>query len=291
MTETSKEADLENATEPESSQQEDADVENDLDVESAKQKDDDAENKKDVESSKQENDHVEKEKDVESAKQEDDDVEKDVESSKQKEDDAVGKNSLESSPQNTSFQTAPLSDDGTCVAENKTIFSDKQKKYLKILMVYGWCAIIGVAIFVTFFLLKKDKFEEFAELGYPYTKDLTFGWIFDANIDTAPKSFSYYNSTDLVPNGGATEVDCARQCSRENAFAGTWNAYYSECWCYFDLPGNNFCFEGCVIESGFEFSSRSFEDFDYCKKSYCEVFEADEYCKFKEYNPDLCIDP
>eukprot|EP00980_Cylindrotheca_fusiformis_P006485 scaffold1377_cov126-Cylindrotheca_fusiformis.AAC.30 len=167
---------------------------------------------------------------------------------------------------------------------------DKGKKYMKILVLYGWSMIIVVAIFILSVVLRENKFKKLRDLGYPHTKGLKAGWLFDANLDTALTSFSYYTSVDLAPSGTATEIDCAKQCSRESAFAGAWNNFYLECWCYFDVPEANFCFEPCIIETGIEFSTHSFDNIDYCNESYCEIFDARDYCNFREYNPDLCLD-
>lgn len=196
------------------------------------------------------------------------------------------------SPHLVTLETPRTSDNDGHVLENKAQknLADKRRKDITILFVYGWVTIIGVAIFVAFVLLKQDKFEALKELGYPHTKELASGWLFDANPDTAPSSFSYYKSSDLVPNGQATDIDCARQCSTENAFAGAWNSFYLECWCYFEKPRANFCFEPCVVESGIEFSTQTFDDFEYCDESYCEIFDAGEYCEFRKYNPDLCLE-
>jgi hypothetical protein len=193
-------------------------------------------------------------------------------------------------PLNMSFETAE-----TCVSENEGYNKRLPLKYISydtILVVYSWLTILAVGIFVSWVVFQKDKFQQLADIGYPYTKDLTLGWLFDASLETGASSFSYFDSFDLVSSGKATEIDCARKCKSENAFAGAWNTFYTECWCYFDVPGDtNYCFEPCVIESGIEFSIRPYDAFNYCDESYCQIFDASEYCKFRKFNPDLCLEP
>jgi hypothetical protein len=196
------------------------------------------------------------------------------------------------SPHNMTFETEDTyDDDSRRVSENEGYkrLPLKHRRYINILVVCSWLTILAVVIFVFWAVFRKEKFEQ---IGYPYTKDLTSGWLFDASLETGASSFSYYDSIDLVPNGKATEIDCARKCKSENAFAGAWNTFYMECWCYFDVPGDtNYCFEPCVIESGIEFSIRPYDAFNYCDESYCQIFDASEYCKFRKFNPDLCLEP
>jgi len=131
-----------------------------------------------------------------------------------------------------------------------------------------------------FFTRPKSTEQQMKELGFPYRKDMKSGWLFDANPVSARRSYKHYDYTDLGES--ANEVGCATKCANDGAFAGAWNTFYEECWCFLDVPESNYCFERCVIEEGVEFSSVLLQSsFDWCPKSYCDIYDAEGYCDFR----------
>ncbi|CAJ1959092.1 unnamed protein product [Cylindrotheca closterium] len=177
-------------------------------------------------------------------------------------------------------------DDGTVVQENQSE-SDMKKRdllFLKIVLGILLLLLLVAGIFLVYFFKQPTSTEEkLKELGYPYRKDMKSGWLFDASRDTGSTSYTHYNTDELAREGlGANEVDCASKCASEGAFAGAWNTYYQDCWCFLDVPNSNYCFERCIIEEGIEFSSiRLQSSFEWCPQSFCDVFDAKAYCDFR----------
>mmetsp|Transcript_44765 Transcript_44765/g.108139 ORF Transcript_44765/g.108139 Transcript_44765/m.108139 type:complete len:365 (-) Transcript_44765:162-1256(-) len=197
-------------------------------------------------------------------------------------DDAVAPSPKKS---NSTFNNSCASDDGTNVQENERSRHKKREiVFLKVVLGLLLISVLVAGIFLTYFFLQPTTTEQkLKELGYPYRKDMKNGWLFDANIDTARTSYTHYNTAELAKEGlGANEVDCAAKCASDDAFAGAWNTFYQECWCFLDVPNTDYCFERCVIEEGIEFSSiRLQSSFEWCPKSYCETFDAKDYCDFR----------
>lgn len=187
-------------------------------------------------------------------------------------------------------------DDGTVVYENKLTANDKFNRDTKFLKVVGCIVMVfalGIASFLVYFFLQHQLRTELKlkQVGFAYTKDMTNGWLFDASRDTKGESHTRYTSFELAKEGlGANEVDCAKKCASSNAFAGAWNTDYLECWCFLDVPNSNYCFEPCVREQGIEFSSIPLESsFSYCPESYCQIFEAANYCEYRQFNESDCL--
>jgi hypothetical protein len=89
-------------------------------------------------------------------------------------------------------------------------------------------------------------------------------------------------------NDGVFDLQtCAEQCKIENAAAGAWNTRDELCYCYMD---HDLCLEPCIGEVGIEFSSRSFSEFEFCEKSFCEYYgnEAVDYCELVQYDHVAC---
>lgn len=203
--------------------------------------------------------------------------------------------SLEAAPSpkaasSTTHNSAALTtehDDDTVVQENEDKdedFSDsaapKDIRFLKVVLVAVFLLVLVAGGLLTYFFTRtKTTQQQLNDLGFPYRKDMANGWLFDANTATAGKSYKRYDGAKLKE---ATEVGCAKKCASKGAFAGAWNTFYQECWCYLETPNANFCFERCVIEEGVEFSSTLLQSsFDWCPKSYCEIFDAKAYCDYR----------
>jgi hypothetical protein len=175
-------------------------------------------------------------------------------------------------------------------------FSKREKRFFTIF----FCCILSLilaAVSALVWLVILNGGEEtgpdpnrFREFGFKHSRDMSTGWLFDSNTETANSTYSYYTSKDLVSEGEATDRHCARKCSFENAFAGAWNTLLEECWCYQRPPDSHYCLEPCVAEQGIEFSTKKYKKFEYCEQSFCELFDdAEDYCRSKNFGWQACF--
>ncbi|KAL3939214.1 MAG: hypothetical protein SGBAC_006027 [Bacillariaceae sp.] len=190
---------------------------------------------------------------------------------------------------NSTAQNSGASDDDNDTVVQELPSESKAKKwdllFMKVVLGLLLISVLVAGFFLLYFYLQPTSTEhKVKELGFPYRKDMKNGWLFDANRDTTRTSHTHYSAAELISEGlGATEVDCATKCASDEAFAGAWNTFYQECWCYLDsVPNADFCFETCIIEEGIEFSSVKLQtSFEWCPASYCDIFDAQEYCDFR----------
>jgi len=128
-------------------------------------------------------------------------------------------------------------------------------------------------------------FNAISKSGFPYSQTVSSGWVSwpkEEDDDT----FESFDSDDGVDSAES----CAAKCNEEGAPTGAWSDTYEACWCNF-LPTDKLCKEPCVKETYVEFSTVSFDNFDYCEESVCskDWHHSQAYCDDTiKFDQDAC---